>query len=167
MLLVFVTGAMGIHLWLEGDIGPGAIAIVMSLAIRLTGLSHWVMWEVNALFENIGTVQDGINTLSKPQQVVDTPDAKELCIQQGAISFNHVGFAYHPNAQHSAQIFDDLNLHIVAGEKVGIVVDQERANQHSSICYCDFTTCSMAILPSMGKYCILLSKIACAPILPW
>jgi len=121
MLLVFVTGAMGIHLWLEGDIGPGAIAIVMSLAIRLTGLSHWVMWEVNALFENIGTVQDGINTLSKPQQVVDTPDAKELCIQQGAISFNHVGFAYHPNAQHSAQIFDDLNLHIVAGEKVGIV----------------------------------------------
>ncbi|GKS69511.1 ATP-binding cassette, subfamily B/ATP-binding cassette, subfamily B, multidrug efflux pump [Nitrosomonas sp. PY1] len=121
MLLVFVTGAMGIHLWLQGDIGPGAIAIVMSLAIRLTGLSHWVMWEVNALFENIGTVQDGINTLSKPQQVVDSPDAKDLHIQDGAISFNHVGFAYHSNAQYSAQIFDNLDLHIVAGEKVGIV----------------------------------------------
>lgn len=121
MLLVFVTGGLGIHLWLQGAIGPGAIAIVMSLAIRLTGMSHWVMWEVNALFENIGTVQDGINTLSKPQHVTDAPDAKELQVHQGAIDFNHVCFSYHPDQNDSHRIFDDLNLHIAPGEKVGIV----------------------------------------------
>ncbi len=121
MQLVFVTGALGIYLWLQGAIGPGSIAVVMSLAIRITGMSHWVMWEVNALFENIGTVQDGINTLSKPQHVTDTPDAKELHIHQGTIDFNHVGFSYHPSEKNPAKIFDDLNLHIAAGEKVGIV----------------------------------------------
>ncbi|SFD90921.1 ABC transporter ATP-binding protein [Nitrosomonas sp. Nm166] len=122
MLLVFVTGALGIHLWLHGAIGPGAIAIVMSLAIRLTGMSHWVMWEVNALFENIGTVQDGINTLSKPQLVTDAPNATELQICRGGeIHFNHVYFSYHPDQQKSSCIFDDLNLLIAPGEKVGIV----------------------------------------------
>ncbi len=121
MLLVFVTGGLGIHLWLQGAIGPGAIAIVMSLAIRLTGMSHWVMWEVNALFENIGTVQDGINTLSKPQHVTDVPDAKELQVHQGAIDFNRVCFSYHPDQNDSHRIFNDLNLHIAPGEKVGIV----------------------------------------------
>ncbi len=78
MLMVFATGALGLMIWLQGDISPGAIAIVMSLAIRLTGMSHWIMWEVNTLFENMGTVQDGINTISKPQHVTDAPDAKEL-----------------------------------------------------------------------------------------
>ncbi|WP_297326197.1 ABC transporter ATP-binding protein [Nitrosomonas sp.] len=121
MLLVFVTGAFGIHLWQQGAIGPGAIAIVMSLAIRLTGMSHWVMWEVNALFENIGTVQDGINTLSKPQNVTDAPNADRLQVHHGAIHFNHVCFSYHSDQQGSRSIFDDLSLHITAGEKVGIV----------------------------------------------
>ncbi|PXW87825.1 ATP-binding cassette subfamily B protein/ATP-binding cassette subfamily B multidrug efflux pump [Nitrosomonas sp. Nm84] len=121
MLLVFVTGAFGIHLWQQGAIGPGAIAIVMSLAIRLTGMSHWVMWEVNALFENIGTVQDGINTISKPQNVTDAPNADSLHVHHGAIHFNHVGFSYHSSQQESHGIFDDLSLHIAAGEKVGIV----------------------------------------------
>jgi len=126
MLLVFVTGALGIYLWLQGIIGPGAIAVVMSLAIRLTGMSHWIMWEVNALFENIGTVQDGLNTLSKSQHVLDVPNAQILHIQQGNIDFNHVGFSYHPNNEKANQpvpvrIFDDLSLHIAAGEKVGIV----------------------------------------------
>ncbi len=123
MLLVFVTGALGIYLWINADIGPGAIAIVMSLAIRLTGMSHWVMWEVNNLFENIGTVQDGINTLSKPQNVTDRADAQELLVHHGAIQFHHVHFSYQQNNSQTKNtlIFDDLNLLIKAGEKVGIV----------------------------------------------
>lgn len=121
MQLVFVTGALGIYLWLQGAIGPGSIAVVMSLAIRITGMSHWVMWEVNALFENIGTVQDGINTLSRPQHVVDRDDASELKIERGEIDFNQVGFAYHSDEQNPSSIFENFDLHIAAGEKVGIV----------------------------------------------
>src|SRR5690606_32746385 len=74
------------------------------------------------LFENIGIVQDGINTLSQPQTVVDAPDAIPLKVTAGAITFNRVGFVYHQVDQNrSEQVFSDFNLHIAAGEKVGIV----------------------------------------------
>ena len=121
MLMVFATGALGIMIWQQGDISPGAIAIVMSLAIRLTGMSHWIMWEVNMLFENMGTVQDGMNTISTPQLVTDVSNAKELHVQRGDIQFNHVSFSYHSEHRGVNQIFDGFNLRIAAGEKVGIV----------------------------------------------
>jgi len=117
MLLVFATAATGIGLWLQHAITPGAMAIAISLAIRLTGMSQWIMWEVSALFENIGTVQDGLNTLSLPQEVTDNPDAKPLAMTQGTIEFRDVQFSYHA----ASKVFDHLNLHIQAGEKVGIV----------------------------------------------
>ncbi len=117
MLLVFVTGALGIYLWMEGSITAGAIAVAMSLAIRLSGMSHWIMWEVSNLFENIGTVQDGINTFSRPQAVLDKPGAASLKVTSGRIDFNHVSFAYNDKAR----VFEGFDLNIGAGEKVGIV----------------------------------------------
>jgi ATP-binding cassette subfamily B multidrug efflux pump len=117
MLLVFSTVALGIYLWIEGDITPGAIAIVMSLAIRLTGMSHWILWEISSLFENIGTVQDGINTLSVPSKVVDSDEATTLDVTDGKIHFDNIGFEYNPEET----VFDRLNLVIPAGQKVGIV----------------------------------------------
>lgn len=129
MLLVFATCVLGIVLWMDQSIGPGAIAIAMSLAIRLTGMSHWVMWEVNTLFENIGTVQDGLNTLSNTQSVKDDANAETLTVTHGAIQFNKVCFSYHANdrdtinpiEKNTAWIFHDLDFTIMPGEKVGIV----------------------------------------------
>ncbi|MDA9352532.1 ABC transporter ATP-binding protein/permease [Porticoccaceae bacterium] len=117
MLLVFSTGALGIYLWTTGTITPGAIAIVMSLSIRLTGMSHWIMWEISSLFENIGTVQDGINTLSIPNAVADNEQAKDLQVTAGDIEFKDVSFAYNDDGE----VFRHLNLHIPAAEKIGIV----------------------------------------------
>jgi len=117
MLLVFSTAALGIYLWIEGDITPGAIAIVMSLAIRLTGMSHWILWEISSLFENIGTVQDGINTLALPSAVVDRDKAVALDVTDGNIQFDNVSFGYNS----SETVFDTLNLVIPAGQKVGVV----------------------------------------------
>lgn len=117
MLLIFSTAALGIYLWLNGAITPGAIAIVISLAIRLTGMSHWIMWEISSLFENIGTVQDGINTLSVPNAVTDQEDAVDLKVSKGAISFENVSFAYN----NDGSVFNQLDLHISGAEKIGIV----------------------------------------------
>ena len=101
---------------------PGAIAIVISLAIRLTGMSHWIMWEMSNLFENLGTVQDGINTLSMPQTVRDRKEAQTLFIKSGNIDFKDVNFSYLSRDKAVSQpVFEDLNLSISAGEKVGIV----------------------------------------------
>ncbi len=122
MLLVFFTGALSIYLWLNDAINPGAIAIVFSLAIRLTGMSHWIMREVSNLFENIGTVKDGINTLSNQQDVVDLPNIKQLVVNHGAINFNQVSFSYMKTGyKEQTNIFNNLTLQIAAGEKVGIV----------------------------------------------
>ncbi len=117
MCLVFSTAALGIYLWVNGAITPGAIAIVMSMAIRLTGMSHWIMWEISSLFENIGTVQDGINTISIPQTITDSDSVSDLEIGQGEIQFKDVHFAYN----NDDVVFDNLNLTIAGGEKVGIV----------------------------------------------
>ncbi len=117
MSLVFSTAALGIYLWLNGSITPGAIAIVMSLAIRLTSMSHWILWEISGLFENIGTVQDGINTLSVPSKVNDKPNAIALNVNRGDIIFDSVNFSYNTNEA----VFENLDLQIPAGEKVGIV----------------------------------------------
>ena len=122
VLLIFSTTTLGINLWLEGSITPGAIAIVLSLAIRLTGMSHWIMWELGNLFENIGVVQDGVNSVSIEQTVMDKPDAIELEVSGGEIEFKGIGFSYQNLANRdSKQVFKGLDLFIEGGEKVGIV----------------------------------------------
>jgi ATP-binding cassette subfamily B multidrug efflux pump len=75
------------------------------------------MWEISALFENIGTVVDGMRTLSKPIGITDTPNAKDILVPAGAIHFDQVSFAYDANNP----VFKSLNLQIKPGEKVGIV----------------------------------------------
>lgn len=75
------------------------------------------MWEISSLFENIGTVTDGMNTLSKTTIIQDAPDAKELTVTQGKIDFNQVDFHY----GEQTGVIDHLNLTIKAGEKVGLV----------------------------------------------
>lgn len=122
MLSIFSIGALGIHLWLNDSISTGAIAIALSLAIRLTGMSHWIMWEISELFENIGIVQDGMNMLAKPHAVIDAPHAVPLTVTKGVIDFNQVTFSYHQtDANKSRKIFEAFDLRIDAGEKVGIV----------------------------------------------
>jgi ATP-binding cassette subfamily B protein/ATP-binding cassette subfamily B multidrug efflux pump len=117
MLLIFSTGLFGILLWQGAAITPGAIAIAMGIAIRLAGMSHWIMWEVSNLFENIGTVQDGMNTLSISHTVTDKAHAKPLQVSNGQIVFDQVNFAYGNNDL----VFDQLSLVIKPNEKIGIV----------------------------------------------
>jgi ATP-binding cassette subfamily B protein/ATP-binding cassette subfamily B multidrug efflux pump len=117
MLLIFSIGLLGILLWQGSAITPGAIAIAMGIAIRLAGMSHWIMWEVSNLFENIGTVQDGMNTLSISHSVTDNAEAKPLQVSNGEIVFDQVNFAYGK----SDLVFDQLSLIIKPSEKIGIV----------------------------------------------
>lgn len=122
MLLVFSTLALGIYLWINESVTPGAIAVVISLALRLSGMSHWIVWEIGNLFENFGTVQDGINTLSVPQMVLDSDNAPRIKVNSGKIDFQDVNFSYINNEQLiSSPVFDKLSLNVSAGERVGIV----------------------------------------------
>ncbi|MCV2886382.1 ABC transporter ATP-binding protein/permease [Aestuariibacter sp. AA17] len=120
-VLVFSVAATAIYLWLQQVVSPGEIAVAVSLCLRLTGMAQWIMWEVSSLFENIGAVQDGINTLSNPVEVEDKRDAKSLDVNGGAIEFNHVNFSYPGPSGVEISVFNDLSINIKPGEKVGLV----------------------------------------------
>ncbi|NRF27235.1 ABC transporter ATP-binding protein [Vibrio coralliilyticus] len=117
-LLVFTIGALSIYLWMDNSISIGAIAIAIALALRINGMSMWIMWEVGALFENMGTVVDGMKTLSKPIDIQDKDNAKPLVVEQGGIEFDNVSFHY---GDESKGVISNLNLNIKPGEKVGLV----------------------------------------------
>jgi len=112
-----LTAAVGIYFWMAGDVTVGAVAVAVGLAMRINGMSQWVMWEVTALFENIGTVFDGMGMMTKPHDIKDHPAAPALPVAKGAIRFDHVRFHYGKNKG----AIEDLSLDIAAGEKVGLV----------------------------------------------
>jgi ATP-binding cassette subfamily B multidrug efflux pump len=122
-LLLFSVGLIGIWLWTESAVTAGGVALAVGLILRLKGMSHWVMWEVATLFENIGTVQDGLETIAREHGLVDRPGARPLAIGRGGrggrggIAFERVRFHYGKERG----VLDDLSLAIAPGEKVGLV----------------------------------------------
>jgi len=116
-LTLFVIGSLSIWFWLNGTVSVGAIAIAIGLAMRINGMSQWIMWEVSALFENIGTVYDGMAMLTKPHEILDAPGAKPLTVPKGEIVYDHVRFHYGKDKG----VIQDFSLTIKAGEKVGLV----------------------------------------------
>lgn len=116
LLLVSVTG-LALWLWLQASIGVGAVAVAVGLVLRLWSMSQWIMWEISALFENIGTVQDGVQTIARPQAVTDPENARELVVSRGEIRFEQVSFHYGKGSG----VLEDLNLHIRPGERIGLV----------------------------------------------
>ena len=94
VVLVSSTAGISLYLWQQGAVGVGAIAAATAMALRLNGLTRWIMWQTASLFESIGTVQDGMRTLSAPQTIVDKPNAPALKVTEGRIVFDHVDFSY-------------------------------------------------------------------------
>jgi ATP-binding cassette subfamily B multidrug efflux pump len=116
-LLLFSVSALSIWLWMGDAVSIGAVAVVIGLVLRLWGMSQWIMWEMSALFENIGTVQDGINSISLPRLVEDRPGAKDIVVDKGGIEYRAIGFHYGKGKG----VIENLSLTIRPGEKVGIV----------------------------------------------
>ncbi|MGN6100479.1 MAG: ABC transporter ATP-binding protein [Devosia sp.] len=115
-LLAAVFG-IGVWLWLGDRITPGAIAVAAALVLRFFGMSQWIMWEVSALFENVGTVRTGVNAFAVPRLVNDAPEAKALVVKRGEVVFDHVSFHYGK----AKGIIEDLSFTLRPGEKVGLV----------------------------------------------
>ena len=121
-LNLFGVSATSLWLWSIGAVSAGAIAFAIGLVLRLKGMSHWIMWEVSGLFENIGVVQDGVETISRMRTVVDAPGAVTLTVPRGEIRFDGIGFHYGKDRDQLEQgIIDKLSLSVKPGEKLGIV----------------------------------------------
>ena len=116
-LVVALIAGMSIWLWLGSAVSIGAITVAIALALRLNGMSQWIMWEIAGLFENIGVVYDGMAMLTVPHSVEDKPGASELNVPKGGIEFDRIRFHYGKEGG----VIEDLSLDIKPGEKIGLV----------------------------------------------
>ena len=146
-LLIVSTAWLSIYYWQQGTMSVGSIAIANSLILRLNQMSGWILRTISALFESIGTVQNGIETISVDNVVIDSPNASELTVANASVEFDAVQFRYsvaddnsdpasvlqtkapqdlsHDNAAVNqavtTQVIKDLTFSVVAGEKIGVV----------------------------------------------
>ena len=116
-LLLFAVGFIAIAQWLDGSSTVAAVAVAAAVTTRLSGMSHWVMWELSGLFENIGMAIDGMNTLSKPRDVLNASDAKALTVSEGRVDLQSVTFEYDKHGR----VITDMDLAIAPGEKIGLI----------------------------------------------
>ncbi|CAJ0722933.1 MULTISPECIES: ABC transporter ATP-binding protein [Ralstonia] len=116
-LLIVGTSALALWLWSQGRVSAGTIALTTGLVIRINNMSGWIMWVVNGIFENVGQVQDGMQTIALPRAVIDEPDAKPLRVTRGEVRFEHVGFHYGKGSG----VIEGLDLVVRPGERIGLV----------------------------------------------
>ncbi|TCB50668.1 ABC transporter ATP-binding protein [Acinetobacter sp. ANC 4779] len=116
--VVLYVGVLGtaIWLWINGQAQLGIIAATTAMILKLNSIAEFMMWQSSALFENVGTIQDGMKTMGRPISIQDKKDAQPLLVPQGEIKFEDVSFAYN-----NRNVIDHLNLTIKPGEKIGIV----------------------------------------------
>jgi len=115
LVVVLVGWALG--LWVNGSADLGVVASAAALALRMNGMSGWIMWATTSFFRQLGIVAEGMETISAPIEVVDRPDAKPLKLTQGAIKFDDVTHRY---GQKSGGL-NGVSLTLKPGEKVGLV----------------------------------------------
>ena len=128
-LLLAGVAAMAIGAWYLEAVSLGIIAVAIALVMRIRFMSNWILWEVASLFENIGTVQDGINTIAREPAIRDAPGAPVLSVPRGEIRFEAMRFGYgRPDGpakrfvdRERKRVFDGLDLTIAPGEKVGLI----------------------------------------------
>jgi ATP-binding cassette, subfamily B, multidrug efflux pump len=113
------TAAIGITLWAQGTVSAGVVATALPLAWQIANVAGWVSWEVTGIFENIGVVQEGMQTIAVPHSGRDRPDARALAVSRGEIRFEDVSFNY--SRRDAPPVLDRLNLTIRPGERVGLV----------------------------------------------
>ncbi|GGC92136.1 ABC transporter ATP-binding protein [Chelatococcus reniformis] len=116
-LLLLATAGVALWLWTGEAITAGAIAAALALVLRVGEMSNWFMQVLRGLFDNVGVVQESMQTIAKPHQLVDRPGAKPLVVRRGEISFEDVSFHY----GRSRGAIDRLDLVVAPGERVGLV----------------------------------------------
>ena len=146
MALILGIAGCSLWLWTHGLVGIGVIAAATAMGLRLNGMAHWIMWQLSQMFENVGTIQDGIRTLSQPSTVLDRPDARALQVPHGEVRFENIRFSYpagtaaaprsrelpeDPQAEpivaapavlpQRRTIIEGLDLVVKPGEKIGLV----------------------------------------------
>ena len=116
-MMVTSTGGLALFLWTRGKIEVGTVAMALPMTWQIINISGWVAWQITAIFENVGVIQEGMMTIAKPIQLTDAPQAKELVVKRGEIAFEDVRFHY----GRESGVLEGFTLNVKPGEKIGLV----------------------------------------------
>ena len=116
-MLVVGTGGLAVWLWVHGKVEVGTVAMALPLSWQIISIAGWVAMRVTEIFENIGVVQEGMMTISRPIALTDKTDAIELKVTKGEIEFQDIRFGY----GRENGLIDGLSLKVQAGERIGLV----------------------------------------------
>jgi ATP-binding cassette subfamily B multidrug efflux pump len=116
-LLLVSTASIAVTLWADGLIDAATVATALPLTWQVINMAGWVSWEVAGIFENVGVVQEGMETIAVPHTLIDQPGAASLAVREGGIRFESVTFGY----GRDSGVIRDLDLTIRPGERVGLV----------------------------------------------
>ncbi len=119
--LLVGTAAIGVWSWVNGDVNAAIVATALPLVWQIANMAGWVSWEVTGIFENVGVVQEGMETIAVPRKLLDKPNAPDLEVKHAGIRFESVMFSYGQAAGGKKPVLDHFDLDIKAGERVGIV----------------------------------------------
>jgi ATP-binding cassette subfamily B multidrug efflux pump len=115
--LMVAIATVSVVLWQRGQIGIGTVATALPMAWQIANISGWVAFNVTAIFENIGVVQESMGSIAVPPTAPDPPGAAPLRVTRGAIRFEGVHFAY----GRRTGVLRGLDLTVKPGERVGLV----------------------------------------------
>ena len=116
-LLLVATAAVGLALWQSEALEVAVFAMALPLAWQITSAAGWVSWEVAGIFEHLGVVQEGMETIAQPHQMADPADARALQVRSGEIRFEGLSFSYHSGRP----VLSDIDLVIRPGERIGLI----------------------------------------------
>ena len=115
-LIVSVIG-YALLLWQGGSASIGTVAAASALVLRLNAMTGWIMWSLSSLFQNLGVIREGMETITQPIRLVDAPGAPALALPRGEIAFDRVSHHY----GRGKGGLREISLTIRPGEKVGLV----------------------------------------------
>lgn len=98
-------------------IHAGDFALVLSIALSCLMMIFGLGQQILKVHQLIGACNDALSFIKVPHAIIDKPNAPPLMVYKGEIVFDKINFSY----PQSAQLFNQLNLSIASGEKVGIV----------------------------------------------
>jgi ATP-binding cassette subfamily B multidrug efflux pump len=116
-LLICAVTAWAMFLWYTGQASVGTVAAAVTLVLRLNNMTYWIMWATTSLVQNLGTLQEGMETITQPITLVDAPGAKPLEFSKGQVTLD--GISHHYGRGFGG--LQNVSLTIKPGEKIGVV----------------------------------------------
>ncbi|MEI2687713.1 MAG: ABC transporter ATP-binding protein [Cypionkella sp.] len=115
-LIVSVTG-WAILLWYQGAATVGTVAAATALVLRLNNMTYWIMWAFTSLVQALGVVQEGMETITHPISLVDSPSALPLAVGRGLVEIDNISHHY----GRGFGGLQNVSLTLKPGERIGVV----------------------------------------------